>query len=167
MSLRRVFVIAAVAATAVFANGCGFELRRTPELKFRTLQLRGFSDNSALARELKRSLAANHSTQVVEGGAAAQVVLEALSDTREKVVVASTAAGQVREVQLRIRFNFRLRSASGKELLPATEILVLRDMSYNESSALAKEQEEALLYTAMQNDIVAQVMRRLAAVAAP
>ena len=167
MRLRRVSVIAALAAAVALANGCGFELRRTPELKFRTIQLRGFSDNSALARELKRSLAANHGTQVVESGTAAQVVLEALSDAREKIVVASTAAGQVREVQLRIRLNFRLRSPSGKELLAATEILASRDMSYNESTALAKEQEEALLYTAMQNDIVAQVMRRLAAVAAP
>ena len=167
MRLRRLFVMAAVAAAAVIANGCGFELRLTPEFRFRTIQLRGFADNSALARELKRSLAANPDTQVVESAAAAQVVLEALRDTREKVVVASTAAGQVREVQLRTRFNFRLRTASGKELLAATEILVVRDMSYNESSALAKEQEEALLYTAMQNDIVAQVMRRLAAVALP
>jgi LPS-assembly lipoprotein len=166
-TLQRAFVTVAVAAAAVLAHGCGFELRRTPEFQFRTIQLRGFADNSALARELKRSLAENPGTQVVEGGAAAQVVLEALSETREKTVVASTAAGQVREVQLRIRFNFRLRTASGKELLAATEILLVRDMSYNESSALAKEQEEALLYTAMQSDIVAQVMRRLAAVAAP
>ena len=65
-----------------------------------------------------------------------------------------------------MRFQFRLRSASGKDLLPATEILLSRDMSYNETNALAKEQEEALLYTAMQSDIVAQVMRRLAAVPA-
>ena len=39
-------------------------------------------------------------------------------------------------------------------------------MSYNETAALAKEQEEAALYRAMQSDIVAQVMRRLAAVPA-
>ena len=39
-------------------------------------------------------------------------------------------------------------------------------MSYNESAALAKEQEEALLYRAMQSDIVSQVMRRLASVPA-
>ena len=37
-------------------------------------------------------------------------------------------------------------------------------MSYTEKSALAKEQEEAELFRAMQGDIVAQVMRRLAAI---
>lgn len=147
------------------ASGCGFELRRAPELQFRTLQLRGFKDDSPLARELKRSLAASRTT-VVEAGAGAQVVLEALSDERAKSVVASTAAGQVRELQLRARFHFRLRGATGKELLPATEILLTRDLSYNETNALAKEQEEMALYAAMQNDIVAQVMRRLAAISA-
>jgi LPS-assembly lipoprotein len=42
--------------------------------------------------------------------------------------------------------------------------VLARDMSYNESAALAKEHEESLLYRAMQSDIVSQVMRRLAAV---
>ena len=37
-------------------------------------------------------------------------------------------------------------------------------MSYNESNALAKEQEETMLYRSMQSDIVEQVMRQLAAV---
>ena len=72
----------------------------------------------------------------------------------------------MRELQLRSRLSFRLRSVAGKELIPATEILLSRDMSYNETNALAKEQEEALLYRAMQSDIVAQIMRRLAAVQA-
>ncbi len=166
MRLRRIVLIATVTLAAASGSGCGFELRRAPELQFRTIQLKGFKDASPLARELRRSLASSGTTRIVESADAAQAVLEALTDEREKGVVASTAAGQVRELQLRARFHFRLRSPAGKELLPATEILLSRDMSYNESNALAKEQEEALLYAAMQNDIVAQVLRRLAAVPA-
>ena len=37
-------------------------------------------------------------------------------------------------------------------------------MSYTESAALGKEQEEGFLYRAMQSDIVAQVLRRLASI---
>ena len=48
----------------------------------------------------------------------AQVVLEALTDAREKSVVAFTAFGQVRELQLRSRFGFRLRTPAGRELIP-------------------------------------------------
>ena len=167
MRLRRVVLMATAVLAAALGSNCGFELRRAPELQFSAIQLKGFKDASPLARELRRSLAASRTTRVVETADASQVVLEALVDEREKSVVASTAAGQVRELQLRARFQFRARSPGGKELLPATEILLSRDMSYNESNALAKEQEEALLYTAMQNDIVAQVLRRLAAVPAP
>ena len=158
--MRRRCLLCAAALLA----GCGFELRRAPELRFRTVQLAGFSPGSPLADELKRGIAASTTTRVVDSAAQAQVILEALADAREKSVVASTAAGQVREVQLRTRLSFRLRTAAGKELIAPTEIVLSRDMSYAESAALAKEYEEALLFRAMQSDIVAQVLRRLAAV---
>jgi LPS-assembly lipoprotein len=83
---------------------------------------------------------------------------------RKKSVVASTAVGQVTEFQLRARFRFRLRGATGKLLIPDAEIVLSRDMSYTESAALGKAQEEAFLYRSMQSDIVAQVLRRLASV---
>ncbi len=150
-------------AGAVLA-GCGFELRRAPELRFRTIQLIGFKPRSPLADELRSSINASTTTLVVEALAQAQVILEVVTDVREKVVVASSSVGQVTEFQLRDRFAFRLRSVGGKELVPNTEILLTRDMSYTETAALAKEQEEAFLYRAMQSDIVAQVMRRLASV---
>jgi len=118
---------------------------------------------SPLAEELKQSIATSETTRVVEVAQQAQVVLQALADARERSVVASTATGQVREITLRTRFHFRLHTPAGKELIAPTEIMLSRDMSYNESAALAKEQEEALLFRGMQSDIVAQVMRRLAA----
>jgi LPS-assembly lipoprotein len=166
---RRRFVITAAVTLAGVASssllaGCGFELRRAPELRFHTIQLAGFKPRSPLADELRSSINASTTTTVVETLAQAQVVLEAIEDVREKVVVASSAVGQVTEFQLRNRFTFRLRSVSGRELIPRTEILLTRDMSYTESAALGKEQEENFLYSRMQNDIVQQVLRRLASI---
>ena len=162
MACRRAFLLASIATLA----GCGFELRRAPELRFTTVHLSGFKPRSALAEELRININLSQSTLVVDSPAQAQVVFEALNEAREKSVVASTAAGQVRELQLRTRLSFRLRTAAGKELIPATEIVLNRDMSYSESAALAKEDEERLLYRAMQSDIVTQVIRRLASVQA-
>jgi len=159
---RRRSVLAAFVAGAV--AGCGFELKRSPELRFRTVQLVGFTARSPLAVELRSSIDASTTTRVVDSVAQAEVVLETLTDSREKVVVASTSAGQVTEFQLRARFRFRLRTIGGRELIPPTEIVQSRDMSYTERAALGKEQEEATLYRAMQTDIVSQVMRRLASV---
>jgi LPS-assembly lipoprotein len=156
--LRRRALIAC-ATTAALA-GCGFQLRGAVQLPFSRIALAGFPARSPLAAELRRTLAAQ--VQVVEPGARPDLVLHAITDRREKVVVASTAASQVREFQLRVRLEFRIVTPGGRELVPATEMLLTRDMSYSESFALAKEQEEATLYRAMQSDIVAQLMRRLA-----
>lgn len=150
-------LLAAGALTLV--AGCGFELRKPPQMHFRTVMLQGFDSRSPMAEELRRSLATV--AQVVTNPAEAQVVLESMADRREKSVVASTTAGQVRELQLRVRLQFRVVTPSGRELLQPDELLQWRDMSYNETNALAKEQEENQLYRAMQADIAAQVMRRL------
>ena len=151
-------------AAALPLAGCGFELRRAPDLRFRSIQLSGFTPRSPLADELRMSINSSSTTVVVDTIAQAQVVLEALDEVREKVVVASNTAGQVTELQMRSRFSFRLRSVPGRELIPRTDIVLTRDMSYTESAALGKEQEEKFLYRAMQTDIVSQVMRRLVSV---
>ena len=158
--MRRRLVLGA----AVTLAGCGFELKRPPALNFGTIQLSGFAPRSPLAAELKTSIDASTTTHVVEAGQGAQAVLQAIAESREKVVVAQTAANQIREFELRLRFSFRLLSASGKELIPESEIVLTRSLTYTETAALGKEQEEAFLYRVMQSDIVSQVLRRLASV---
>ena len=143
---------------------CGFELRRTPEMAFQRVQLLGFGPKSPLAQELRQSIDSSANTRVVDGAAQAQVVLEALADARDRSVVASTSTGLVREVRLRTRFSFRLRTTAGRELIAPTDLTQVRDLTYNEGIALAKQYEEASQYKAMQSDLVAQVIRRLAAV---
>jgi LPS-assembly lipoprotein len=150
-----------VLALSVALGGCGFELRRSPALPFRSIALVGFAPQSPLADELRRRL--SQSVQVLEQPARADVVLQALTDARSRSVVASTAAGQVRELQLRVRLRFRLSTPGGRELLPPAELLLSRDMSYSEAAALAKEEEQALIYRALDDDIASQVLRRLAA----
>lgn len=161
MTGRRAFLLAFAAPTL---TACGFELRRAPELRFRTIQLTGFPPRSALAADLRRHIDASTTTRVVEAAKDAEVVLQSLAEERQKSSVAVTAANLVREFELRLRFSFSLRTAGGKELIPPSEILLKRDLTYTESAALAKEQEEAFLYRAMQSDIVAQILRRLASV---
>jgi LPS-assembly lipoprotein len=158
--MRRRLLLGAAATLA----GCGFELKRPPELSFKTIQLIGFAPRSPLAVELKTSIDATPTTRVVEAAKDAEVVLQALGETREKVVVAQTAANQIREFELRYRFSFRVRTVAGKDLVPESEIVLKRSLTYSETIALAKEQEEAYLYKTMQSDIVSQVSRRLASV---
>ena len=161
-----VFCLAALAAGALLIGGCGFRLRGAQTFAFDSIYV-ALPENSGLGNELRRQLAASGKLRVIRDpaeAAKAQVVLDSLLDQRERVVVGLTASGQVREFQLRVRFRFKLRTPAGRELIPDTEILQLRDVSFSETTALASEQKDQLLYRDMQSDVVQQVLRRLAAV---
>ena len=148
------------AGGALVSAGCGFTLRGALPMPFRTIALVGFTPHSPLERAIQAQLAIG--VEVLPQPARAQVVLQALQDTRERAVVASTAAGQVRELQLRARLRWRASTPKGRELIVPSEIVLARDMSWNESAALAKEKEADQLYAAMDEDIASQVMQRLA-----
>lgn len=157
-----------VAGIALTLAGCGFQLRGAPELAFRSLYVNAV-ETSPIGNELKRNLASLGSLALIEDPKArdtAEAVLDILNEAREKTVVGVNASGQVREFQLRTRLRFRLRTPQGKELIGPTELLLQRDISFNESAVLAKEAEEGLMYRDMQSDIVQQLIRRLAAVKA-
>jgi LPS-assembly lipoprotein len=162
--MNRKSFLGVVGAAALLA-GCGFQLRQAPHFAFSSIYIGGAA-NSPLGNELKRMIGSGGNVVVVDAARldSAQVVLDLLGDQREKVVVGLNASGQVREFQLRTRVKFKLRTPQGKELIAETELLQQRDISFNESAALAKEAEENLLYRDMQTDIVQQLMRRLAAV---
>ena len=163
---RRTCLTLLATSMTLGVTGCGFALRKAPNFAFKSL-FSPFSEGSLLGTELKRSLESGGNVRVITDARQidqADVILDVLQDQREKTVVAVNASGQVREFQLRIRFRFKLRSAKGKDLIPITEIVQRRDISFNESAVLAKESEEGLLYREMQSDIIQQIMRRLAAV---
>jgi LPS-assembly lipoprotein len=151
-------------APVALLSACGFRLRGVPEFGFGSLYIAAPA-SSPLARELRRTLEGSGSKlQVLSDPAAmptADAILDLLQEQQERAVVGLNASGQVRELQLRLRIKFRLRTPAGAELIPETELLQQRDISYNETIALAKEAEEALLYRNMRTDLVQQLMRRL------
>ncbi|WP_326537946.1 LPS-assembly lipoprotein LptE [Pseudorhodoferax sp.] len=153
-------------ALALPLAGCGFQLRQPPEFAFKTIYV-AMPATSPMGLELRRNLTGTGRVEVITDpilGQKADVLLEPTTDQRERVVVGRTSSGEVRELQLRLRFRFRLRTPQGTQLIPETEILQQRELSFNESVILAKDAEEAMLYRNMQSDIVQQILRRLAAV---
>jgi LPS-assembly lipoprotein len=164
ISTRRALLISS--GLAVGLAGCGFELRKAPNYAFSTL----FSSVpvvSPLGIKLHRSLAATGQVEVITDAKQierAQVIFDQLMELREKVVVGRTSTGAIREFQLRLRYRFRVRTQAGIELIPDTELVLTRDINFNETGALSKESEEGLLYRDMENDLVQQIQRRLAAI---
>jgi LPS-assembly lipoprotein len=159
---RALLQLAAGAAAFAGVSGCGFKLRQAPTFAFQTVRFASAA-STPVAYELQKALITN-GLKVVSGAAPADVVLTVITDQRERIAVGQTAAGQVRELQLRTRFTFRLRTATDKDLIENTELLIERELSFNETVVLSKASEEELLYRDMLSDAVQQVVRRLAAV---
>ncbi len=155
-----------MAALGLGLAGCGFELRKPPNYAFRAL-FSSIPVVSPFGSRLQRSLEASGQVEVITDPRQierADVIFDQLFEFREKVVVGRTSTGAIREFQLRLRYRFRVRSRSGIELIPDTEIFLTRDINFNETGALSKESEEALLYKDMETDLVLQLQRRLAAI---
>ena len=165
---RHLLALVAAGSAATLLSGCGFQLRRRQALPVSSIALVGFAARSPFEAELRREIAASGATRVVDTPNDAQVVLRALRESREQVVVTTTSAGLVREMTLRQWFGFRVTSPDGEQVwLPDTTLLQSRDMTFNERDALGKQAEADMLYRVMQADLVQQVMRRLAALTAP
>ena len=164
MTTRRSWLISALLASAL--TGCGFELRKPPRYAFQTFY-NSIPVVSSFGVKLTRGLESSGQVEVITDPRQierAEVIFDQLFEMREKVVVGRTSAGAIREFQLRLRYRFRVRSRNGIELIPDTEIALTRDINFNETGALSKESEEALLYRDMENDLVLQIQRRLAAI---
>jgi LPS-assembly lipoprotein len=153
--------LALAGVAVVLLAACGFHLRGQAELPFETLYIPG---NNPLAIELRRNVAAASKTRVVNAPEDAEAFFGFTQESREKVILTVSSAGRVSEYRLRYRVGFRVTDPKGTQVyVPTNEILLTRDMAYNDAQVLAKENEEALLYRDMQTDMVLQILRRLVA----
>ena len=141
--------------------GCGFQLRGTADLPFDTLYVPGATGGIAL--DVKRNIVAGTRTKIVDDPKTAEAQLQFTQEVRDRSILSLAATGRVREYQLRYRVGFRVHDGKGGEFVPASSIVLTRDITFNDSDVLSKEAEEAQPYRDMQFDMVQQIMRRLAA----
>jgi LPS-assembly lipoprotein len=142
--------------------GCGFHLRGQAQLPFESLYVDA-GGPSQFASQVARAISGGSKTRIATSRDDAQATLQILTEARERAILSLSAGGRVREITLRYRVAFRVYDKE-REYLPASEIVLRRDLTYNDSDVIAKEQEESLLYRDMQSDAVHQLVRRLESV---
>jgi len=155
---------ALAAFSLMLITACGFQLRGVAELPFDSIHVPG---SGTIALELRRSIRSGSRTAVVDDPQQAQARLEFTQEVRQKEILSLTAEGRVREFRLLYRVGFRVHDGKGGEFLRPVSLQVARDMTYSDAQLLAKEAEEQALYRDMQQDMVQQIMRRLATARAP
>lgn len=149
-----------IVVLSLLLAACGFHLRGEAKLPFEKLYIIAPNPSSPLIVELRSNLEASHVT-LVNSPEQADMVLDISLDLPEKQILTLGGSGRVNEFQLRHRVSLRAYDNQQREWLPADELLMNRDYSYDDTQLLAKQAEEALLFQSMRSDMVQQIMRRL------
>ena len=102
---------------------------------------------------------------MVERPEQAELVLHIDRAFRDRLVTGQTSSGLVRELLLRLRVSFRLSTPQGRDVLSA-DVMRQRDLSTNESVALAKAREEEEIFTVLEREVAQQWVRMMEALPA-
>lgn len=156
--MRALFIVCLTLAL----SACGFHLRNSASLPFKSLYI-ALPATSELRATIARNIAASSDTKIVDSAAESDAVLTITGDTQVKNILSISAAGRVNEYQLVRTFSYRVHDKAGIDLQAPAQIVLRRDVSYSDDQVLSKEAEEVLLRRDMQNDLVQQLLRRLAA----
>ena len=146
--------------TVLLLTACGFHLRGQAGMPFKTLYLDAPNSNTPFVNDLRRNLEANK-VKLVGSAEQADVILNIVSELPDKQILTLGGSGRVNEFELRYRVSLRAYDLKGMDWIPAEEMMLRRDYTYDDTKILAKEQEEMLLYQSMISDMVQQVVRRL------
>jgi LPS-assembly lipoprotein len=152
--------LAAIAASgAMLLAGCGFQLRGEPTTGLRSLHVPG---PGATAQEIRRTLAGG-ATRVMPTAQGAEATLTILSENRDKTVNTITGAGRVYEFQLSLSVRYQMTVPGREEpVIPPTEAVARRLITYSEAAPIAKEAEEQLLFKDMQLELADRILRQVA-----
>ena len=163
--MYRLLRLALLLATLTGLAACGFHLRGAPgsiggQLPYGSLYI-ALDEGSEIRVWLQRYIKAMGGTTLADSPTTAEAVFQQLQDQRQKTILSVNAQGRVREYRLQRIYTFRVVTPQGRVLVPANEITLTRDMTYDDSAVLSKALEEEQLWRDMSGDVVTQALRRI------
>jgi LPS-assembly lipoprotein len=149
--------------TVFLTASCGFHLQgRQPLSKsFAYTYIDSKDEQTDFVQDLRKSLLASGSKVIRTEGSSGATITVHEDELTEKILSVS-ARNIPTEYELTYRVRFSVVSG-GQTLIEREEIAATRDISFDETQLLAKEREQEILREALARDLVALVMRRLAA----
>ena len=156
----RCFAIAATFALAL--GGCGFYLKGVAKLKpeYSSVYFESADNYSDLHRAVVESLKASGVTLRNEPGGGA--VLELSHEESGRRIMSVSVRNVPTEYEVYYNVTYRVL-LDGNQVLAPTELALLRVISYDETTQLEKEKEEALIRDALAHDLAERIVRQLAA----
>jgi LPS-assembly lipoprotein len=144
-------------------TGCGFHLQgRTPlPQAFAYTYIDTKDEQTDFVQDLRKALIAS-GAKVIRTEGSSGATIEVHDDALTERVLSVSARNIPTEYELTYTVKFSVTSG-GNSLIDNEEIAASRDFSFDETQLLAKEREQEILREALARDLVALVMRRLAA----
>jgi LPS-assembly lipoprotein len=155
---------AASLSVAVLAlAACGFHLqgRQPMPAEFAYTYVDTKDEQTDFVQDLRKALIASGVKVIrTQGSSGATISVE--DDELTERILSVSARNIPTEYELTYRVKFSVTSG-GRTLIDSEEVSATRDISFDETQLLAKEREQEILREALARDLVALVMRRLAA----
>ena len=147
----------------VLLASCGFHLQGRQPLPnaFEYTYVDTRDEQTDFVQDLRKALIASGATVIRTQGSSGATISVHKDQLTEKILSVS-ARNIPTEYELTYRVEFSV-TADGKTLIDHEDISATRDLSFDEAQLLAKEREQEILQEALARDLVALVMRRLAA----
>jgi LPS-assembly lipoprotein len=152
-----------LAPLLVLLAGCGFHLQGRQPLpaQFAYTYVETQDEQTDFVQDLRKALIASN-VNVIRTKGSSGAVIDVHEDELTERILSVSARNIPTEYELTYRVKFSVMSGD-KTLIDKEEISATRDISFSESQLLAKEREQEILRAALARDLVALVMRRLAA----
>ena len=151
-----------LASFAALLAGCGFHLQGAgsslPE-GTRKVFISTSDELTPFAIELRRAIERSGG-EIVTSSAAAETVLRIQRDRSGRRVLSVSASNTPQEFEIFYNVEYSVDRA-GKEVIELQLLELVRNLSFDESQLLAKDQEEAILHDALARDLALLVVRRL------
>jgi len=148
---------------ALLLASCGFHLQGRQPLpaQFAYTYVDTKDEQTDFVQDLRKALIASKVNVIRTKGSAGATITVHDDELTERILSVS-ARNIPTEYELTYRVKFSV-VAEGKTLIDNEEISATRDISFDEAQLLAKEREQEILRAALARDLVALVMRRIAA----
>jgi len=159
----RVFLLGGLPPFLLLLTACGFHLQGRQPLpaQFGYTYVDTKDEQTDFVQDLRKALLASK-VNVIRTKSSSTAVVEVHEDELTERILSVSAQNIPTEYELTYKVTFSVMS-EGKTLIDKEEISATRDISFEESQLLAKEREQEILRAALARDLVALVMRRLAA----
>jgi len=150
---------------ALLLAGCGFHLRRAPDLppSMQKIYIAAPGSSGDLLRELRRGLASDD-TEVMETPLGAGTILSIINVTHSSRPLALSRSGQALLYQVQYEVEFSL-TVQGAVILEPQSVILNRNYTYSVSNAIANEEQEQALNQAMAKDVSQFIVTRVVAAA--